>query len=328
MFNDNDIYMTPDQFKKTMDAPSVLLMCRNDPVIRFHQSKGELEVLNTKLVPYALRGQIINIPDSDDPNITVRMTEHNNNIFKSFIARRVLSLTRSNAKKLMNAFHFSQNDDVDTKYKIALTCHGVSMSDSYWLKTEDNETSWGETNIRKVSLSKIVASIALDGKSLTISGDPAPKTPEFLTKGIFAKAWTRNEDGFCYLKKRGLFGRDLEPKSEVEASNVMNHFNVNHVNYKLIHDKYGYMSICRCAATDNTGMVDASELQTRFNRYEHSQDNTFSRYIIKHDKINFYKLLIMDYRKANSTLPDHGLESMLRRHCHVTFRWWRMLSFI
>ena len=286
-------------------VPSILLMCRNDPVLRFHQTRGELEILNSRLMPYSLRGQVANVVNSSSldglsPASAARIVLHNNEVFKSFIARRVLSLTRSNAKTLLNVFNFSQSDDVDTRFKIALACHGVSMSDSYWLKIEGSFESWDEMNIKKVPLSKIVASIALNGRPLAILGDPPLQTPEFLTKGIYAKAWQRESDGFCYLKKRGLFGRDLDPKCEVEASSIMDHFDVSHARYTLIEDEYGCMSKCRCVATENLGLVDASELKARFDRYNHEEGDTFTNYVLERDRENVLKMCVMDFLCSNA----------------------------
>ena len=287
-------------------APSTILMCRNEEVLRFNSTKGELEILNEKLMPYPLRGQVTNVPDAsyfEDRFVSIaeaaNIISHNGNTFKSYIGNRVLNLTRSNAKYLLNSFNFSQSDDIDEKFKIALVCHGVSMSDSYWLKVEGSKETWKERNIRKVPLSKIVAAIALDGKVFTISGDPE-LTPEFLTKGAFAKAWMRDEDGFCYLRKRGLFGRELEPKREVEASNVMDCFDVSHVRYVLTQDELGYMSKCRCVAEDNRGLVDVSGLKSRYNRFDHGDFENFTDYVLAYDRENALKMVMMDFLCSNS----------------------------
>ena len=47
------------------------------------------------------------------------------------------------------------------------------------------------------------------------------------------------------------------------------------------------MSRCRCIATDDLGMVDASERKLRFNRYN-TQFKNFTEYVLSKDRKNIF----------------------------------------
>ena len=88
------------------------------------------------------------------------------------------------------------------------------MLDNYWVKLEGDNVTWEEVNVRRNSLSRTVAQVALHGTSLTLEG--LVSTPELTTHGAYAKCWKRL-DGELYLFKAGN-ERGLEPKLEIEAS--------------------------------------------------------------------------------------------------------------
>ena len=167
------------------------------------------------MLPYQLKGTFYEQIDMSNFNQAIQQVNHNSNVIQSFLARRVLNLTRTNAKKILNAYNFSQEDDISIKCRIALICHGVSMSDSYWIKSIRDKRLWKDPNIRKVSLSKVVENIALNGEVLTATGSPGNNSAELFTKGVYAKVWQRGDDGFCYLRKRGLNNSETQSKTEV-----------------------------------------------------------------------------------------------------------------
>lgn len=78
-------------------------------------------------------------------------------------------------------------------------------------------------------LNKVVAQVALHGKSLTLQGSMV--TPELTTNGACAKAWRRHPNGKLWLYKLGANG-NTESRIEVMCSNLLDKMNVEHVHYE------------------------------------------------------------------------------------------------
>lgn len=261
-------------------------MNQDNPILEFNVDYGYYHIINPSLLPFPMRGTL-----KDSEQFPDRVTERKNErTLIEFLSRRVLSLDRENAKKILNAFNLSQSQDPYTKARIAITCKAVSMTDSYWLSS-DNNTTWESVNPRNVSLSEIVANIALHGKSLTVQG--APHTPELTNHGAYAKAWKRDNDG-VYLYKKGT-EKDKEAEREVSASNLLDCVNVEHVRYDFV-DSQTLISKCKNMATDQLAMVPAEDVYS----YCCRQDMDFMLFANKIDKVAIAKMNIVDYLLSNS----------------------------
>ena len=137
----------------------------------------------------------------------------------SWLANRVLLLSRANAKWIYNLFRFEQVGTDEQRVKIAMTCRAASVSDPYWLKfEEDGDISWSRVDVRRNPLNEVVAQVALHGKSLTLQGSLI--TPELTTNGAYAKAWRRHSDGLLWLYKAGANG-NTESRIEVMCSGLL-----------------------------------------------------------------------------------------------------------
>lgn len=267
-------------------ANNTTLMVKNKPVLEFNIDDGYYSIHSQNLLPYPLKGSITDTTIQSSREIERK----NERTLIEFLSKRVLSLDRENAKKLLNAYNLSQSQDPYTKARIAIACKAISMTDSYWLN--DGSYSWEDINPRNMHLSDVVANITLHGKSLTLTG--LPHTPELTGHGTYAKAWRREDDGI-YLYKKGSKDNN-EPQIEVSASKILDCFNVEHVNYSLIKNKTSYMSKCKNMSTDNLAMVSAEEIYSYCSR----NDKNFFLYIRGIDKDSINKMCIMDYLLSNS----------------------------
>lgn len=268
------------------------LMNGDTPVLNVNVDLNSYEVLNESLLPYELRGSFKVCPEDASSKVRDKIRDYNREIFTLFLARRMISLDRTNAKKLLNAYNFSQSQDVYTKARIAIACRAVSMTDNFWLKPRNKDLKWNDLNPRKNSLNKIVTSIALTGSSLTLTGQP--HTPELTGQGAYAKAWVR-ENNITYLYKAdSKYG--IESDVEVSVSNILNCFNVPHVVYEKT--TFDNKVVCRCAnmSTEDLSIIPAEDVWCYCNRH----DLNFMEFVLGIDSENFYKTCIVDYLISNS----------------------------
>lgn len=301
----------------------ILLMMKDQLVMRINMDEGKFEVVNEDLLPWSTKGRW-----RVAPVITTGMTKYditqnliasrkNAEVFMSWLASRVLPLTRENAKKVYNLFGFSQLQDEYSKARVAIVCRAVSLQDNYWIKNENDKTTWKDVDLRQNSLSDVVAQVALNGSSLSLTG--VPTTPELTGQGAYAKAWFREGDTL-YLHKRGA--RDAtESRIEVMVSDILDNCNVNHLHYEL-RDEYDTMTcVCECMTTDSIAILSGMDFTTYCN--VHSLDPFEEALRIDADSI--YKMWIVDYLISNRDRHDlnwgffYNCDTMEILGCHPLY---------
>lgn len=215
-------------------SEDLLIMCEDNVVMRVNLKTGVFHVINESLIPYPLKGRILEEPDmgymvSNPSYYRTQLTAYVMKMSKaviSWLSGRTLLLSRSNAKKLYNLIQADQVETDNNRAEIAIKCRAVSILDNYWLKTADDNITWSDVNLRHNSLNDIIAQVALHGKSLTLQGSLI--SPEFTTNGTYAKAWRRHPDDVLWLYKLGAKNA-AESRIEVMCSNLLDKMNVEHV---------------------------------------------------------------------------------------------------
>lgn len=278
-------------------AKDLLLMCKDVIVMKINFDEAKYDVVSKQLLPWEMKGRIQYIPDFteiktryDDTRRQVAINK-NRDAFISFLSRRVLPLSRDNAKKLYQLFGYSQLQDEISKAKIAITCRAVSLQDDYWVKLEDDPVTWKDVELRHNSLSEVVAQISLHGTSLTLQGEL--RTPEWTGSGAYAKAWRRIDDKLVLLKA----GAKDSTESRIEAmvSNLLDKMNVDHVKYWLVEDKGVKVCACECMTTDELSILPAENFST----YCNANALDFFKEVDKLDKDAIRKMWIVDYLISN-----------------------------
>lgn len=275
----------------------ILIMCSNTPVIAVNFDEGRYLILNEKLLPPVMKNAFRRVASFeelktkyDDTQRQIAM-EKNKGVIISWLANRVLSLSRANAKWIYNALKFEQINSEYEKAKIALFCKAVSVLDNYWVKSAVSNLTWEDVNIRRISLNEIIAQIALHGKSVTIQG--SMNTPELTTHGAYAKAWRRHEDGL-WLYKKGHNG-NTESKIEVMVSNLLDKTNAKHCHYEAGEDDGHYVCMCPAMSNDNLSILSGID----FNTYCNRNNLNPMQEILKIDANGFYTMWVVDYLIAN-----------------------------
>lgn len=271
------------------------LMHKNEKVLEFDINRNIYNVLNENMLPYGLRSifQKYNTDMSDDEKITIRTNNHIQLIH--FLAGRMLNIERENAKKILNAYHFSQDQTDYNKACIAISCRAVSMTDCYWINN-GQDLDWNDIDPKHNHLNDIIAHIALKGSSLTLTGEP--HTPELTGQGAYAKAWQRIKGKTYLLKAAGRGGN--EEDIEISVSNILDCFNVEHVKYEKHYFEDKSVSKCLNMTNDKLSIVSAEDVCGYCNR----TGRDFMKTALEIDSENIYKMCVVDYLISNS--DRHG----------------------
>lgn len=301
------------------------IMMKDTEVMRVDFDVLQYEVLSEKYLPYPIRGKLQKIPAPNTIRTAYDMTQSilaarkNEEAVVSWLAGRVLLLSRANAKWIYNLFRFEQVSTAEQHVKIALVCRAVSVLDPYWLKFDDDgEISWDSVDVRKNPLNEVVAQVALHGKSLTLQGSPV--TPELTTNGAYAKAWRRHEDSSLWLYKLGN-GGNTESRIEVMCSNLLDKMNVEHVHYEAGQDEDKYVCMCPCMTTESKAILTGMEFISYCNVNGIDPDTR----MFEIDGESIYKMWIVDFLISNR--DRHGqnwgffydTETMEILECHPLF---------
>lgn len=294
----------------------MLLMMKDEPVLNINFDEGKYEILNKKLLPFEMQNKLISpLPEKEfytkyDLTQANIIANKNYNTVLSFLAHRVLPLTRANAKKIYDLFGFEQLQDDISKAKIAIICRGVSLQDNYWLKLDDDNKTWNDVNLRTNHLNEVVAQVALHGSSLSFTGTPI--TPELTTYGAYAKAWIRENDEL-YLHKLGapISNEHInngepqtgtwESKIEIMVSHILDNCNVNHLQYEkgtVINPRTEeelYTCKCKCMTTENISILSGMDFTTWCN----IQEIDPYKKALEIDADSIYKMSIVDYLISN-----------------------------
>lgn len=301
------------------------IMMKDIEVMRVDFDALMYEVLSEKYLPYPIKGKLQKIPAPNTIRTTYDMTQSilaarkNEEAVVSWLAGRVLLLSRANAKWIYNLFRFEQVSTAEQHVKIALVCRAVSVLDPYWLKYDDDgDLSWDSVDVRKNPLNEVVAQVALHGKSLTLQGSPV--TPELTTNGAYAKAWRRHKDSSLWLYKLGANG-NTESRIEVMCSNLLDKMNVEHVHYEAGQDEDKYVCMCPCMTTESKAILTGMEFISYCNVNGIDPDT----HMFEIDGESIYKMWIVDFLISNR--DRHGqnwgffydTETMEILGCHPLF---------
>lgn len=232
------------------------LMHGDKPVLQFQLDDMYLKVIDNDFLPYALRDYIKDSDFSSKESI-VRLSEHIASL-KDYLCSRTLSLSRENVKAILHSVALPQRLNTADMLKIVFSCDGLSMTDNYWLKEEQDSRTFSEVNLRNHRLKDAAYEISLLGRS--VSATKAIMQPDISTDGMFAKTWVRKDDGI-ELWKTCRSSDFINAVVEKEASDILDHSNVKHVRYELFEKDGLKITSCRCLANDEVSLVNGYEIK-------------------------------------------------------------------
>lgn len=184
----------------------MFLMCRNVPVIEFDEEQ-RFRVITPELVP-----------------IGVRMEPTWKKLF-GWLTARSMSLVRIHAGVLLHELDFGSYN----QWMIVHACQGVTLTDSYWLRDDEQDVRWEDVNFWQQPFSEQISQLSLTGQ-LTGLLTGRRTTPELLTQGDYAKCWHKEADGIYLYKANTKFGN--EAQIEIICSQMLAILGWDHVAYE------------------------------------------------------------------------------------------------
>lgn len=221
---------------------------------------------------------------------------NNLNYFYYWCAFRVLTLDRRFAKEILNSIGAKQAATDRDRAMIAISYHGLSLTDVYWIKLNREKVSFSEISLFRHSLSGAFADVSLNGRSLTVQNaelmNPNDAAGDIGTQGVAPKAWIR-EKGTFFLLKNGD-ARDVQ--AEILASKIVRCFRVDSVAYELTELEGKAVSRSRIVTSEDQSIVSMESVDLYCINHDLDRD----AFVLEKDAYSYYMMNLMDYLVGNT----------------------------
>lgn len=225
-----------------------ILYHKEIPVLNFEMDDGNYiakinEVYNEKHAPVGVLNSAL---------------EPTKDAFREWWKSRSIPASRQHLKETLEILRVKSSLDLLKK------CHGLSLSDHYWVKCDEPSESrlnWKDLNFFENNFSEEVGKI-LVGASEESVGDIKLLSPDCSTDGWLKKKWIVNANGERILLKGGSETFQQEPFNEAITSEICSRLKINHVDYSLTYQNKGFgdkefFSACSDFVSMNTELVPA-----------------------------------------------------------------------
>ena len=250
---------------------------------------GTCTIYSQRFMPYNLYLETAEANDLD-----TRLNNREN--FYHWCASRVLTLDRKYAKEILNSIGAKQAVTDKDRAKIAISYHGLSLTDVYWIKQDQEKVYFSELSLFRHSLSRAFADVSLSGKSLTVQNTellaPNDAAGDIGTQGVAPKAWIRKDDTFYLLKNGDV--RDV--KAELLASKIARCFDVESVAYEPDIFEGKAVSRSRIITSEDASLVSVEAVEVYCANHELDRD----AFVLKKDAYAYHMMNLIDYLVGNT----------------------------
>lgn len=269
-----------------------LLMHKDIPTVKFHFYKYEI---------WANVDEVL-----DKHHAPVNMVGHHKGVdsyLNKFLNHHVIPKDRPNVADILEYF------DSKSSLELSLRSNMVSISDHYWIKTEDSKLSWKDVNFYDNDFSNdsiFISSLTSMHKKTSQYISEKGLSPNVSNNGTSPQMWLKNKNDIILYKtgNRPLF---QEPFNEVVISDLLDVMNIDHTNYKMGILANSVVSECKAFTSGQIEFIPAWQVEkpsAKIN-YLNGLENYFE--FMRHQGINVNssirknveEMIIIDYLTFN-----------------------------
>lgn len=183
------------------------------------------------------------------------ITGYNELSLYSWVETRVAPVGRNHMKAVLQAVN------LQNKFYVLLYCHGLSLNDTFWVKSVNDTVTFKDINLYDNSFDEALGWIAFTGLPSNISRNLS--TPEFTTEGALPKFWQKLSTDDIILCKGGTEGyanAGGEPFSEVVAYLIAKWIGINSIEYTMDSKNNKPVSISKLFTTKDFGLITMNDV--------------------------------------------------------------------
>ncbi len=220
--------------------PRKLIMCGNHPVLAFEYdpdsgraySSGEFLDSNRLPLEFTSHGRLMLCAERID----------------EWWSSRAIPSTRDGIRRVIESL------GMESTVGLLDQTYGLSLSDQYWVKREDDSATWKDVNFFDNPFDETLGKLLLT--SYSSSRDISFNTPDVSTGGDLPKRWIIDKStGRRVLVKSGRTGQ--EPMNEVIASKLCARLDIPAVSYSLARNGNRLVCTCEDMLTGHEELVSA-----------------------------------------------------------------------
>lgn len=221
---------------------------------------------------------------------------NNLNNFYYWCSSRVLPPDRKYAKEILNSIGARQTATDRDCAAIAISFHGLSLTDVYWIKFNQENVGFADLSLFRHSLSGAFADVSLNGRSLTVQTaellKPNDAAGDISTQGVAPKAWIR-EGGTFYLLKSG---DEWDVQAELLASRITRCFRAESVTYEPSTVEGKPISRSCIITSEDASLVSMEAVDVYCVNHELDRD----AFVLKKDAYAYHMMNLIDYLVGNT----------------------------
>ena len=255
--------------------------------------------------------KVIDIEINDDGKMTkcIKMHNHNHMPVGTYVDFDKVGIKKLNDWFINRTLPISREGydmlakklNINYPTVLPLKSYGLSLSDQYWLKEENDSISWDDINFFDNDFSLDLGDLLLSKYGLNKPYNLI--SPDSSSNGDLKKRW-KIINGRRVLLKSGTKPYFYEVFNELIASKIMDRLDINHIKYYILEDDNNLYSACDNFINSSKDLVPIYSLMQD---YKMNNSESFFNYFIRIlDSLNIDgyreeldKMLFIDYLIGN-----------------------------
>lgn len=291
----NTLDLSIDEFIKEFNDKKVIniiLMNKNKKVLKakynleYHSIEEIIEIYNIEYAPLHL----LNAYKDKSKSLVKGFNEW----FKS----RGIPSWRKDLENLLEKLNVKSSDELLDK------AYGLSLSDQYWIKEENEDIKWKDINFFDNSFKyEGYLNVSIDSSSTRKTRQADLKSPNNTTDGMLQKGWII-ENNKRVLVKGTYSSNNEEPFNEWLATRISERLGFYHCPYRLDFINKNFVSKCDDFINNNQEIITAYDIYSSEKKPNNINDyefyiNILEKHGIKDARKNVASMFMVDYLIMN-----------------------------
>ena len=212
--------------------------------------------------------------------------------FYHWCAARPLTLERNDAKDFLIRHGYQEAKTDRERAEIALRCHGLCLTDAFWIREIEENIRFNQINLFDSQLSDEYVDIVLRDRGMIAKNLGLMDEASALAETNTPNVWARREDGYWLLKD----GAPDEVAAEWTASQIARCFDVDQVLYEPMTYQGRRVSRSKLVTSKEWSIVFAGDM----GEYLRNEGKSLWELVSSQDEYGFHMMNIIDYLIGNT----------------------------
>lgn len=166
---------------------------------------------------------------------------------------------------------------VDSVDELKILSHGLSLTNNYWIKNENESIRWEDINFWDNPFSQEIGEALFNHKPLNTTLDKVGRSPESVNGGNLKKRWV-SLDGVYYLQKKSSSITADEVFNEIFAYDLYKRAGVPIAEFKLWLQDGVPTCLSRCLTSQNVELIHFSQVHEMLKKIPYPPESEYEHF--------------------------------------------------